>query len=378
MAITVEADIDATLGAVTMGSAVVTFAGSLTATSFSDTTKVAVGADSTVTIDGDLMFEGTDAYVVYKVNAGGKFVVTGKLGKAASSTANLNPQESPGTGIIVAGSLVNDGSSGNINAALNNNTTTQKWAIGPGGISGINSTNDTYGIWVFSNDSVNPEFQPYTNDFTVSLWTCLREKAKSLTYNTTGLDGNGYTITLDGGFSDKKAPLYVTGSGTFVVNHVTKSFGGYNAYSGPVTVKDTATLAINEGKKLTSGEITINSGTTLQVAQSGTVTLGGNLTFKGGAALGFNYTTRNAPVLALGNKTVTFDEGETTNVVVKISAADGVRPISGNNTLTSGGKFTDATVSLADGTPKWVKDISVVDGDIVIDVKPVGLMVIFR
>ena len=39
--------------------------------------------------------------------------------------------------------------------------------------------------------------------------------------------------------------------------------------------------------------------------------------------------------------------------------------------LTSGGKFTDATVTLVD-KPTWVKDISVVNGDIVIDVKSRG------
>ena len=92
--------------------------------------------------------------------------------------------------------------------------------------------------------------------------------------------------------------------------------------------------------------------------------------------LGFNYTTKDEPVLNLANKTVTFDEGETTNVTVKVA---GVHPKAGSNELTSGGKFTDATVSLAEGAPKWVRGISVnAAGNIVIDVKPVGLMVLFR
>ena len=45
------------------------------------------------------------------------------------------------------------------------------------------------------------------------------------------------------------------------------------------------------------------------------------------------------PVLDLTGKTVTFDEGATTNVVVKITASEGRRGRGGVRTLTSGGKF---------------------------------------
>ena len=46
------------------------------------------------------------------------------------------------------------------------------------------------------------------------------------------------------------------------------------------------------------------------------------------------------------------------------------------NVLTSGGKFVGATVSLAPGAPDWVNDISVVDGEIVLDVKNIGMMIL--
>ena len=281
-AATIDGDIDAALGAVTMGSGVVTFTGTLTATSFSDTSKVAVGENSTVTVDGDLMLtyvDGADHYAVYKVNDGGKFIVTGRLGLAAGSNCALRPQASPGTGLVVAGSVVNDSTEKNIYATLDNNSVTHKWVIGPGGITGAAENN---GLWVNANSKVNPEFQPWTNDFTVALWTVLRESAKSWTYNTTGLDGLDHTITLDAGFSDK-GPLIVTGSGKVVVNHVTKTFGGKNAYSGEVKVNDTATLAINPGKRLTTGKTTFTAGTTLEVTPvaSGDAALFGTLAFTG-------------------------------------------------------------------------------------------------
>ena len=57
---------------------------------------------------------------------------------------------------------------------------------------------------------------------------------------------------------------------------------------------------------------------TLKVAQSGTVALGGDLSLQDSAVLGFNYTGRSEPVLALEGKTVTFAEGATTNVTESI------------------------------------------------------------
>ena len=309
------------------------------------------------------------------MDAGGKFIVTGKVGLATGASCDLQAQDNPGTGIIVAGSLVNDSTGKWIYVAHDNNSTKQKWAIGPGGITG---TCTSAGMWVYSNNKLNPEFQPNTNDFTVSLWTCLRESAKSFTYNTTGLDGNGYTITLDAGFSDKTAPLYVTGTGKVVVNHVTKSFGGKNAYSGPVTVTNSATLAINAGKKLTSGAITMNTGTTLEVAQSGTVTLDGALTCAAGTTLKFNFTDgRTAPKLVL-SQTPTFG-------AVKVDVA-GVWPKSKKNTIIKWPEDTvwpegfdiESVFSLADNQPKWVTGLAVEGDSLVLTSRSAGTMIIVQ
>jgi hypothetical protein len=379
---TVNVDVDVAFGAVTMGSGVVTFTGSLTASSFSDTSKVAVGANSTVTLDGDLMFTGSGTkYVVYKVDAGGKFIVTGKVGLASGASGELQAQDSPGTGIIVAGSLVND-STKSIYVAHDNDTTTQKWAIGPGGITG---TATSVGMWVYSNKKVNPEIQPNTNDFTVSLWTVLRESAKSFTYNTTGLDGNGYTITLDAGFSDKTAPLYVTGTGKVIVNHETKSFGGKNPYSGPVTVKDTATLAINAGKRLTTGTISFAAGTTLALPQKGTVTMNGNLTLGGGTTIKYALSLSGQTTLNVTGKRLTLPEDDTDPIMISLVEKEGTSVKSATPyTLISGANLTEADLAkftLGSNPPDWVRKenaLVVEDGDLKLYTKNPGLCISIR
>ena len=88
---------------------------------------------------------------------------------------------------------------------------------------------------------------------------------------------------------------------------------------------------------------------------------------------------RDVPVLDLTDKTVTFDEGATTNVVVKITADAGKRAKGGANVLTSGGNFEGVGVSIAVGAPDWVKGISVNEsGNIVLDAKAMAMVVIIR
>ena len=191
-------------------------------------------------------------------------------------------------------------------------------------------------------------------------------------FGTTDENGNACTVTADAIFnSGSNGAMHIDGSGKFVVN-------AENKCSCAATVHDGATLAINAGKKVTTGEIAVNNGATLEVAQSGTVTLGEALTLHDGAALGFNWTERaTAPVLDLTGKTVTFGEGKT--IKVKVSTADGItKPKSGANVLTSGGGFTDVNVSLADGSPDWALGVSVNDdGNIVLNVKPNGVVILF-
>ena len=355
-------------GTATMGSQVVTFTGEIAFDSLADTTKIAVGANSTVTLDGDLV---PASSVVYSVASGGKFVVRGTLTLHSWS----DPQVSPGDGTIVVGGLTSVPNAVMLTAS--NQSYNQKWAIGPGGISGGEGAY----MWTYSNPATSSEFRPWTNDVTVSVGSIIRSDAKSLTLNTAGLDGAAHTITLDAGFADNGDPLNVTGTGKVVVNHVTAAIGDRAAYSGAVVVTNSATLAINAGKKLTSGAMTVNSAAALEVAESGEVELGGNLTLKDGATLKFNFTDRRtAPVLNLEGKEVTF--GDEKKITVSLNGT--VRPAycaDGKWKLTDGFNFAEAgaVVAKAADCADWVKGFGFTDdGDLYADVKATGLMILFR
>jgi hypothetical protein len=123
-----------------------------------------------------------------------------------------------------------------------------------------------------------------------------------------------------------------------------------------------------------NGAVTMNDTSTLKVAQSGTVTLGGNLTLAANAALAFNFTERaTAPTLALKAASTI-----PATVNVKVSAADGIRPKGGTHTLTSVYDFTGKTVNLVD-PPDWVQSVGIDgSGNIVLTVKPVGLIIMFQ
>ena len=163
------------------------------------------------------------------------------------------------------------------------------------------------------------------------------------------------------------------GTGTVVGNF---SLISSYALSGAVNVGNQATLAVNPGKTMTTGTISVSSNATLQVAQSGTFALGGGLTLADGAVLGFNFNQKKvAPVLDLTDKTVTVN-GE---VKVKASSASGIYPSGESYTLTSGGKFTGASVAIAEGSADWVKGVSVDEnGDIVLTIKPTGVYILVR
>ena len=381
---TINADIDATFDAVTMGEGVVTFTGALAAKSFSDTSKVAVGANATVTLDGDLVLDTLTArrYVAYSVAAGGLFRVTGTIsgnGNADNDDHDIWPTVAKCDGAVAAKGLVSD--KGSVSGKeywsfrLARDTQTgalSKWVIGSDGLSGEG------GFWIYLWDKASIQAAA---DFNIDSPIGLRNNwfNPTLTLNTTDYaDGSiGRTITANAVLT-MYGTLTVEGKGTFLCNYSPVALNGKNAYSGEITVQQPATFAINPGKYPTTGSTKVNSGAALKVAKSGTVALGGNLSLKDGAVLGFNYTNMGNPVLALKGKTVTFAEGPTTNVTVRITATEGVRAHSGRNVLTTGGKFADATVTLEAGAPKWGKSVLVEDGEIVLEAKPAGLAVIFR
>jgi autotransporter-associated beta strand protein len=162
----------------------------------------------------------------------------------------------------------------------------------------------------------------------------------------------------------------VKGCGKLVFEH-------YSDFWGTLTVQDTATVAVNHGCGFSrGGKTTVNSGATIEVVQSGSLSFGRDLTLADGAILGFNFTEKAPPVLNLSDKTVTL--GSQKNIIVKITAAEGKRAHGGVNVLTAGGKFAGANVTLAEGAPKWAKGVRVENNEIVLDVISVGTYIIVR
>lgn len=243
--------------------------------------------------------------------------------------------------------------------------------IGAGGIGFAENANaDTRYICGRDNQSNDKTFiRPWYSDFTIGTKPgterdfCINRPTHIGTQDEKGI---ARTVTADAVlYSGTDPELYIEGNGRFVVN-------GVNMLDGPVEVKDTATLAINEGKVLTSGSVTVNSGATLEIA-SGVNTFGG-LELKENSTIVFKFTKRSSPQIAIADgKTLTANGA----VTVKISGD--VRPAGGVKVLTACGGFDGASVTLADGAPEWVRGLSVnAEGNIVLEVKPKGTRVIVR
>ena len=385
-ATTIIADTGRAFGMVTMGDAMITFTNALTVAGFSDPLKVTVGADSTVTIDNDVTLDATPQRLCSTILTGGTLHITGSVEIESSSIIYaLYSATSGGTIIVDDGIAV----SGNGTVWWN----ARVLALGENGISFTGNA-----PFLFTVDDA----EVYALGERTVLGTEGRGRFRSR-YDDVFLCTTQYgsdrpaTITFDGNFNGVKKEnagssavnfdcwghWRATGCGRVVCTTAAQSNRGLRAY-------DEATLAfIPSTKTIGSSDQTFyvynkDSGTaggTLEVASSGTVTLTGDLSLADGTALAFNFTDWSTPPqLALASgKSVVFTEGESTNITVKVSGT--VRPKGGEHQLTTCGGFgaEGVSVSLAAGTPKWVKGVSVNgDGNIVITVNPKGLMIIFK
>ena len=265
----------------------------------------------------------------------GTMVVTDEC-KMDSGSVNAFVRDEASTGTIIAKKFSSTSTS--IKYLLKNDNGFRH-VVGAGGIAG--SGWKGYTDW---NSSI-----ACAADFEI---TGTIEGYTSGTQNTYTLDTTGgYRVALASGgkLTGEKMALNVAGDGT---------------------------LALAGGTADFQKGLTVGADATLEVAQSGTATLGGALTLADGATLGFNFTDNtDSPVLDLTGKTVTANG----TVNVKVLAADGIRPKGGRYALTSGEKFSGVTVSLdVTGKPTWVEGLSVDNGDIVLDVKPQGIIVIIK
>ena len=362
-------------GAVTMGTGVITFTGSLSATSFvseslpgNPTKNVAVGANSSVTIDGDLVFAGTgDEYICNTVAAGGRFVVTGDIVATPDKGVYLRPSVTTSiAGVIAAKGLVNN--SGKVNCFVLAPASGQvNWEVGENGISG----DSDFMVSNYKSETATATIIAATN-FTIA---AAITNNRLLVLNTSNTIEEPCTITIGNGLAgliSGVGGVQTLGSGKVLFNSVS-TFGNELGLYG------TSTVAVNSGCRPGNGVVHANTGTAFEIAKSGTVTLNGNLTLDSETTLAFNFTERtNPPVLALASgKSVVFTEGASTNIVVKVSGD--VWPTGGEKVLTTCGGFNAEIVSLAAGAPKWASGLTVNgDGNIVLSVKPKPMVIVVR
>ena len=351
----INADLGCAVGAVTMGEGVVTFTGSLTATSFSDTSKVAVGANSTVTLDGDLEFsysENTYQYVCYHVGDGGTFAVKGDIIALADQASYLDPcVESVNTGVISANGLVNNGNINDRFRMVRGGVAgcRANWRIGENGLSGAKR-------FVVPNFGGATACITADADFTIS--------ANIVQYRNLIIDPAGRQVTIGNGSSDTNTGggilggkeyglTTVTGSGSVVANYdvetlTTTVANRVNAFA----VEGSATLVLASGAKLsTSGAIALGDGATLAFRNEG------------------RELALPAPVVL----------PETGSATLRI---DGARLNSGDHTVMSD-VAQDAADHLAIDAESEALDgrktsLRVEDGNLVLNVVSKGLMIIIR
>ena len=306
----------------------------------------------------------------------GEYVVTNELEVTLNGDAYI-AQASGGTYKFEKLALGDNGTGWNFyvaNSIRANNT--KHLYIGAGGIN-VNGTASTSTALVLGYDNKTSHdvthLHPWHGDYAINgKGGSTRDLIifRATTIHTDDENGEARTVTLNG-IADVRAALTVHGSGRFQVNSDGMNGGGI----GSITVTDTATLAYASGADLGAGAVTVGVNATMEVA-SGAHTFGGGLTLNDGATLAFNFTERAVtPQIAIADgKTLTVNGA----VNVKIATACGW-PTGGEKILTTCGGFTAEKVSLVAGAPDWVRSLSVNDdGNLVLDVKPMGLSVIFH
>ena len=352
---------------------------SLTLPFSSDTSEIALGEHNSET-------GGAFTAAVVRTSARvscwnlGEYVVTEELAVTLSDADGyISYRGSAGTYKFEKLTLSDNGTSYNFYVANSTRKIgTKHLYIGAGGIN-VNGTAGKTTALVCGYDDQNSHdvthLHPWHSDYAIN------GKGGStrdlLIYRDTFIhtvDENGVarTVTLNG-IADVRAALTIDGSGKLRVN--SNGMNGENPPRlGDTTVTDSATLAYASGADLGAGAVTVGVNATLEVA-SGVNTFEGGLTLDDGATLSFNFTKRTvAPQIAIAEgKTLT------ANGAVKVKIPEGsLRPTGGEYVLTTCGGFDAEKVTLVDGAPKWVRSLSVVDGNIVLDVKPMGTKVIVR
>ena len=351
----VHADLDCTFGKVTMGAGVVSFTGKMKAKSFSDTSKIAVCANSTVTVDGDLEF-GTKvaSWVCSDVAEGGKFVVTGKIIAMPAQTGNLYAHHGTALGWVSAKGLVNNAAGDNFILVQSTGDYSANWLIGEDGISGMRR-------FVAGHSNGGTATIKATADFSVS--------ADIVQYHNLTLEPNGHVITLGtnvtmhaGGIlgGGAKGLTTVKGPGKVVANYNVANLTSY-------TDSRKNAFAVADG-----GKLVIASGANPSISGD----INGSLTVNDGATLVLGATGSRFVLLT---HTLNLPTGEGEKATLRI---DGVRLRSDDHVIaTLGNNATTANVEL-DGKSEALDGrkatLRVDGGNLILNVEPNGFKVIIR
>ncbi len=318
-AATVTADLGSvTLRNVSLG-AVVTFNGSLRTKGIDNRANLVVGANATVTLEGDVTMAAGRQYVVRRVDTNGRFVVTGVV---KSGGQEFYPTVDAGDGYVVVKGAALDGSK---LMFATSDVKNANWAVGASGISGSGA------VWCLSNGKNKATFRPQGSDFAINVPTVIRTAFGRYELNTTDLNGTGRTITLGGGYADN-GKMFITGKGKVVCSCVPTASNGKGAYSGAVQVEGSATLAVKSGKRLTNGNTKFCAGTSLSLpdSKSGTVELKGLTEFNSGARLVFSGLKSGVTPLKAEKINIYTSNGVGTKVTL---SAGGAAPAAGTYTL---------------------------------------------
>jgi len=175
-----------------------------------------------------------------------------------------------------------------------------------------------YTIGLNGNDSRDPKSSSNERrDFGIG-YTNSGADSSVLTLYTSDYDDNSVPrkVTIDGVIYSNVSGGYGLAGKMWVRGCGEVLFNSYSRFGMGITVEDTATLSVNAGCAPGIGIVTMNSGTTLSLPETGSVTLGGTLTLAAGTKLGFTIDGADNSVLAVPSLTLNATSADPVTVTV--------------------------------------------------------------
>lgn len=227
--------------------------------------------------------------------------------------------------------------------------TTLYFGAGGVGFSGSGLTSTTRFAFGRDVDNNQTTIRPWDSDFTIGGKSNTENGVrfgKRVIFNTNDDSGVGHTITLAARYyGGTGASVDVGGSGTLLVS-------GTSSSTLPMTVTDTATLAVGASGSLGKGAITLGAGTTLALtSNSDTYTLANTL----------NLPTTGIATLRIDGKRLRSGEG------LEIATIGNAASVTKDNVKIEGDAIGGRKTTLR-----------IEDGKLLLNIQPEGLMVIFR